>query len=131
MAVSQEDPRTENRVLTFLKHLFQNRNILFIGYSLEELEILEYVIVKARSEPNPHRESRHFIVQGFFSHQEELRQSLKSYYMGSGISLISFSRDQKDWKQLVDVLEEFARLLPASTPQILRKMIDMEHWLDE
>jgi hypothetical protein len=35
-------------VLTSLDYLFSNRTVLFIGYGLDELEILEYVILKAR-----------------------------------------------------------------------------------
>jgi hypothetical protein len=41
---SSNDPQTENPVLTFLSFLFQHRTVLFIGYGLEELEILEYVL---------------------------------------------------------------------------------------
>ena len=43
-----DGPEGENRVLTFLEFLFSEKNVLFIGYGLEELEILEYVIGKAR-----------------------------------------------------------------------------------
>jgi hypothetical protein len=41
------DPQRENRVLTFLDFLFREKTVLFIGYGLDELEILEYVILKA------------------------------------------------------------------------------------
>src|ERR1017187_5797415 len=34
------DAQKENRVLTFLEHLFTQKTALFIGYGLEELEIL-------------------------------------------------------------------------------------------
>ncbi|CAN7357728.1 SIR2 family protein [Rhizobium sp. LjRoot258] len=37
-------PGRENRLLTFLEHLFQRKTVLFVGYGLEELEILEYVV---------------------------------------------------------------------------------------
>ena len=39
-----DDPALENRTLTFLEALFQNKTVLFVGYGLEDLEILEYVI---------------------------------------------------------------------------------------
>jgi SIR2-like domain len=42
------DAARENRTLTFLDHLFANKTVLFVGYGLEDLEILEYVIQKAR-----------------------------------------------------------------------------------
>ena len=126
------DPSRENRVLTFLEYLFDHKTVLFIGYGLEELEILEYVILKARRLPGtPAREARHYILQGFFSHEEALLRSLKSYYLSEcDIQLIPFLRDDKDWDQLLDVLEEFSRSIPASAPLILQKAQEMEDLLN-
>jgi SIR2-like protein len=126
------DAQRENRVLTFLDYLFKEKTVLFIGYGLEELEILEYVILKAgRSNRAVGRESRHYILQGFFSHEETLLRSLKSYYLSEcDIQLIPFLRDDKDWDQLLDVLEEFTRRIPASDPLILQKAQEMEDLLN-
>ncbi len=123
---------TENRVLTFLEYLFKHKTVLFVGYGLEELEILEYVILKARrvSGTGP-SEAKHFILQGFFSHERELMQSLKRYYLEEcGIELLPFLRDHRDWHQLLEVLEAFARLVPASNPIVLQELKEMEDLLD-
>jgi SIR2-like protein len=126
------DPQKENRVLTFLDFLFKNKTVLFIGYGLDELEILEYVILKAgRPAGAPGREPRHYILQGFFSHEEALLRTLKSYYLSEcDIQLIPFRRDDKDWDQLLDVLEDFARRIPASAPLVLQKAQEMEDLLN-
>ena len=124
--------RPENNVLTFLDFLFAEKNILFVGYGLEELEILEYVIGKARfaSEPG-HTEMRHFLLQGFFSHEQELARSLRPYYRECGIELIPFLRDEKDWDQLIDVLEQFAQLAPTGPPLKVQTLKEMEALLDD
>ena len=122
------DPALENRVLTFLENLFnKQKTVLFIGYGLEELEILEYVILKARRiRTSGQLEAKHFLLQGFFSHEKSLMRSLKQYYLREcGIQLIPFLRDQKDWDQLLDVLKEFARLAPASAPMYLQEFKEM------
>ena len=112
-----DGPEGENRVLTFLEFLFSQKTVLFVGYGLEELEILEYVIGKARlMADSGTTEIRHFLLQGFFSHEEELARSLSIYYAECGIKLIPFLRDQKDWDQLMDVLEEYARTHPQALP---------------
>jgi SIR2-like domain len=124
-------PQGENKVLTFLGFLFSEKNILFVGYGLEELEILEYVVVKARLAAEAGRtEMRHFLLQGFFSHEEQLARSLESYYAECGIELIPFLRDQKDWDQLIDILEEYARLAPAGAPLTVQILKEMEALLD-
>jgi hypothetical protein len=126
------DPARENRVLTFLEHLFHHKTVLFIGYGLEELEILEYVVEKAKPPAGTtSREARHYILQGFFSHEQTLLKSMKSYYLGEcGIQLIPFLRDEKDWGQLLEVLEAFAKVIPASTPYVLQKEQEMEDLLN-
>jgi hypothetical protein len=126
------DQNKENRVLTFLDFLFKNKTVVFIGYGLDELEILEYVILKAgRPAGAPGRQPRHYILQGFFSHEEALLQSLKSYYLTEcDIQLIPFRRDERDWDQLLDVLEDFASRIPASDALVLQKKQEMEELLD-
>ena len=119
--------RTENNVLTFLEFLFTERNVLFVGYGLEELEILEYVITKSRLTGEPgHREIRHFLLQGFFSHEHEVARSLVPYYRGCGIELIPFLRDNQDWDQLIDVLGNFGRLAPVGPPLKIQTLKEME-----
>ena len=39
-------------------------------------------------------------------------------------------RDQKDREQLLDVLEHFAREMPASDPMVLQRAQEMEALLD-
>jgi hypothetical protein len=118
----------ENLVLTFLNALFQQRKtVLFIGYGLEELEILEYVIGKARlRQPEGSKQIRHFILHGFFGHEQELRRTLERYYRENGIRLIPFSRDQHDWDQLIDEVEKLAQLMPAAELIKSEKLVEME-----
>lgn len=127
------DPAQENRVLTFLENLFKQKTVLFVGYGLEELEILEYVILKARRiRTSGQLEAKHFLLQGFFSHEKSLMRSLKQYYLREcGIQLIPFLRDQRDWDQLLEVLKEFARLAPASAPMYLQEFKEMGDLLND
>jgi len=121
----------ENRVLTFLDYLFNKKTVLFLGYGLEELEILEYVILKAKNTPTIGGEAKHFIVQGFFSHQADLIRSLQLYFLKEcGIELIPFYRDQKDWDQLLDVAAELAKLVPVSDLMCAQELVEMEDMLD-
>jgi SIR2-like domain len=120
----------ENPVLTFLDALFRTKTVLFIGYGLEELEILEYVILKAKH-LNTRLQPKHFILQGFLSHERELMLSMRRYYRECGIELLPFLRDQRDWDQLIEVLDSFARAVPASSLAVLQELDDMEGLLND
>ncbi|CAA6603839.1 conserved hypothetical protein [Rhodospirillaceae bacterium LM-1] len=123
----------ENYVLTFLHALFQKRKtVLFIGYGLEELEILEYVIGKAdlRQVNDENKQIRHYILQGFFSHEQEIRRTLERYYLENGIQMIPFSRDERDWDQLIEEVEKLADLMPAAEILKTEKLVEMKGMLD-
>lgn len=126
------EAKQENRVLTFLEYLFSHRTVLFVGYGLDELEILEYVLLKAGKRFKVDSgEPRHYILQGFFSHEEVLLRNFRSYYLNEcAVELIPFRRDDKDFSQLLDVLEDFAQKIPGATQLVLQKAQEMEDLLN-
>lgn len=120
----------ENPFLTFLKLLFKTNTVLFIGYSLRELEVLEYVLQKSDLVISEHEtELRHFILQGFFTHELPLARSLEKYFARFGVSLIPYSRDERDWDQLSEVIDALATYLPKGKPLALPKLREMEDLL--
>jgi len=126
------DPSAENPTLTFLEYLFANYTVLFIGYGLEELEILEYVILKAREQHEEENEVRHYLVQGFFSHEQTVVRSMEQYYRREcGIQLIPFLRDQKNHDQLIEVIEHFSKKMPAKEPLLLELGYQLEQLAGE
>lgn len=121
---------SENRFLTFLQTLFRLKNVLFIGYGLNEMEVLEYVIEKGvKKTLKTNEEPRHYVLQGFFSHEIELARSLEGYFRQFGIGLLPFSRDELDWDQLVEVIAYLAREIPPGPPLLLPKRREMEELL--
>ncbi len=117
----------ENPLLTFLQKLFQLKNVFFIGYGLSELEVLEYVIQKGiEKRATTAEEPRHYALQGFFSHEIELARSLDSYFRQFGIGLLPFSRDQRDWSQLAEVINHFATELTPGPVLSLPVRLEME-----
>jgi hypothetical protein len=120
----------ENPFLTFLQTLFQLKNVLFIGYGLNELEVLEYIIQKGFEKlPKSDEVPRHYILQGFFSHELGLAQSLESYFQQFGIGLLPFRRDERNWEQLAEVIDYLAREIPPGPPLALPKRLEMEELL--
>lgn len=126
--VKRGEAKEENHVLRFLEFLFREKTVLFIGYGLEELEILEYVVMKAKvSAGQSTNVARHYLLQGFFSFEDKIYASLRDYFLQEcGIELIPFRRDENDWKQLIHVLEAFAKALPANDELVVQQLAEME-----
>ena len=85
---TDNDP--ENYVLTFLEHLFTHKTVLFVGYGLDELEVLEYIVEKAPTAQESGLQPRHFLLQGFYSHERALMENMRTYYREFGIQIIPF-----------------------------------------
>ena len=105
----------ENQYLTFLQELFNQRTVLFVGYGLEELEILEHIIQKGidrQQGVDQNKALTHYVLQGFFSHQIEMARSMQGYFQSFGISLLPFSLDTREWHGLVNVIEHLNKELP-------------------
>jgi hypothetical protein len=86
----------------FLSMLFANFTVLFIGYSMSEFELLQYML-----EP----QKRHFLLEGYFSFEEMRIKLEKDYYDELNIELVHFNYDRIEHKQLIKVIERWVSIL--------------------
>jgi len=99
---------SNNNIQIFLEELFSNYTVLFLGYGLEEEEILEYVIRKKKNDKN----ISHYRLMGFFSHEEKLYNHLKRYYLNHcNIEIIPFLKDNKNFQQLKEVVMDWIPII--------------------
>jgi hypothetical protein len=122
----------ENKATSFLRSLFKSKTVLFIGYGLDELEILEYIILKSRNEARTGETvPKHYILQPYFSHELEMARHMEAYYSEEcGVSLLPYLRDERDFGQLIDVIEYFAREIPIAATMGVQRRLEMEGLLD-
>ena len=93
----------DETVQVFLGELFEKKTVLFIGYRLEEAEILEHILRRGRTKDTKNR--RRFALMPFFRSQLPLYTMLYGYYAKTfGVHLVGFVRDHKDYKQLEDLM---------------------------
>jgi hypothetical protein len=116
----------ENKLVGFLKHLFKEKVVLFVGYGMGDLEILEHLLIKSANQST----SKHFILQGFFDFQNELVIHMQRYFDQFNVELLPYSRDRSDWDQLIEVLEKFGEKIKPSLPPNIEKIREMKSWID-
>jgi len=93
------------------------------------MEVLEYILQKSNQNPKNKEEPRHYVLQGFFTSDLELARSLELYYYGFGVRLLPFSRDDRDWDQLITVIDYLAGEISPGPPLALSKRFEMEELL--
>jgi len=114
----------------FLTHLFSGKTVLFLGYGLEETEILEYVLKS--SNQTGEAQNRLFILQGFFNAEEPLFEKLQKYYDKSfNAQLIPFPRDHEDYAQQKIIIQKWVEQLDFNDLGLADKLAALEADLDE
>ncbi|WP_070001130.1 SIR2 family protein [Cellulosilyticum sp. I15G10I2] len=98
--------------LEFIEGIFATKTVLFLGYGLNEFELLDHLFTKIGKGDN---RKRYFILEGFCTDYEALRDAKRSYYESLGIELLEYIQDNKGYDEQYDILEKWIKDLTKST----------------
>lgn len=114
----------------FLGKLFQEKTVLFLGYGLEESEILEHIL--RRGDVRETEDRRRFAVQGFFRSQIPLYEALHGYYDKSfGVHLLGFELDHESYSGLATILRTWSAQITVKAPPLVADVQFMEEVLKD
>jgi len=115
-------------VQEFLKYLFEKKTVLFLGYGLEEIEVLEYILRRGKVVPRVGDEpTRRYILQGFFNAEMTLFELLSKYYRESfDTELIGFPKDYKNYHHQVEILAAWSKKLKFGGVALVDEVMAME-----
>ncbi len=116
----------KEKVRTFLEAMLDTRTVVFVGYGLAELEILEYIVRRNRR-ASKDGEPRHFLLYPHRSNEIKQTEYLKDFYRHEcGVEVIEYCIDDKGFSEVVDLLKFWRPLLEVKEPNIL----DLQAYLD-
>lgn len=107
------DRYNDARFQTFLRKIFSEKVILFIGYGLNEFEVLDFLIAKSRGYSLP--EAKHFILLPYYRGEETLLEYEEHYFSQFGISVIPYLKDEKGYGQIYDIVKKWNRDITLQT----------------
>ena len=97
---------TDSSFIEFLKDVFKKYTVLFIGYGLAEFELLDYIM---KNSPLRDKEiPDHYILQAYNSFERKISECDALYYKELNVNLVSFSKDENGYKQLIDIINNWA-----------------------
>jgi hypothetical protein len=109
------DRDDENRVLTLLRALFRDKCVLFVGYGMSEMEILEYAVQKGQSRVAKGASPGHFVLFGFDKDDTTKGDLMDEYFASFGIGLLRYPIEGTH-HPIADVLERMAETMPLREP---------------
>lgn len=95
----------------FLAKLFSEKVVLFIGYGLEEYEILEFMAQSIHNKTS----LQHYMLSPFFEEESNIVRLHKLYYAQLGINLIPYSISRLGYSQLFYILDEWSKIIQSYT----------------
>lgn len=115
-------------VQEFLAGLFDKKTVLFLGYGLEEAEILEHIL--RRGAVKASKDRRRFSLQGFYQSQQPLYENLHNYYEKSfGVHLLGFTRDHQDYGCLEGLMKSWVGQIDIRKPPLVNDIDLMDEVL--
>lgn len=115
MIVSNEDYikrywSGENSFKNFIKNIFDNYNVIFLGYSLQELEILNYLF-EGENGKLERTEKKRLLLLGCFDYEKSKLQFLNEYYYKNyAIKICPFSISKNGYKSLNDIIKVISNI---------------------
>jgi hypothetical protein len=106
------DHYSTGEVQEFLRYLFEKKTVLFLGYGLDEIEVLEYILRRGGGGFVSEGRIRRYMLQGFFNTEKGLYDLLRDYYKDSfATELIPFPKDHKEYAQQTEILAAWSKTL--------------------
>ena len=91
--------------IDFLKAVFHEDNtIVFIGYGLNEFELIDYIMTKVGSVSSPNRKI--YVLHGFCENDDILFRAKQAYFSALNIELIPYDQSHRGYDALIDTLKE-------------------------
>lgn len=104
----------DSKPAVLVEEIFKSYTVLFVGYGLEEFEILEFMISKSQTIKD---ELKHFMLYPIFGKEVNLLRFQRRYYADLGIHLIPYLIDENGYEQLATIFHQWAKQIgPISRP---------------
>jgi len=112
----------------FLQRIFRTYSIVFLGYGLEEFEILDFLMEKF-SEENSQR--NHWILLPYYESEGYLKDYDEGYFSPLGINVVGYKKDDEGYRQLYKVIKKWNNEIKQISKQEYRKQTKMESLVDK
>lgn len=101
--------QNQPEVSVFLDQVFNSSYVvLFMGYGLEEFEILEYMLSKTK---NPSHTMSHYMLFPTNKEKQKMTDLYGKYYSSFGVELIPYDTSENRYDRLIHIIDEWSKVL--------------------
>jgi hypothetical protein len=119
------------RVQSFLSAMFKNYTVLFVGYGLAELEVLDHIIRSNESVSTGTVEPRHFLLYAYRSTESVQTQFIDHFFRDQcGVRVIKYCIDAKGFQEVVEVIKGWSSELDVRDPTTLDLQAHLDRYIN-
>ncbi|MFA4843948.1 MAG: SIR2 family protein [Candidatus Margulisiibacteriota bacterium] len=105
-----------DQIQQFLRRIFSGDfTVLFIGYSMSEIEVLDYILLKGKGSSKEHIVGNYLLLP-FFEAEKAMLKHERCYFSQLNTMVIPYAIDKKGYEQLYDVIESWEREINIASP---------------
>lgn len=109
----------------FLREIFSNNVILFIGYGLNEYEVLDFLVTKSGiSVPEL---PKHFILRPYYSGEETFLEFEEHYFAQLGVRVIPYNKDERGHIQLFYIIQKWKTEINQTTQFLINTFDELRN----
>jgi hypothetical protein len=108
----------------FLKSIFAKYTVLFVGYGMEEFELLDFLMSKYK--PGDKIELKHYILKSFKDGKERTLRFEEYYYNSMGVYVIPYHISDNTYRELYDVIQAWNREINQTTKYLHESFSGLE-----
>lgn len=94
----------------FLADIFAQYVVLFVGYGLNEFELLDYMFKSTRGNSR-----KHFFLKDYFKHEVKIYEFEQMYFEKLGVTLIPYSKNEKGFNQVKEIVSSWVNEMKDQT----------------
>jgi hypothetical protein len=103
-------------IRAFLEEVFNRYTVLFIGYGMNELDLLEFLILRSDHRSTTRTpEAKHFLLWPYYRTEESILACHRLYYQDMDIQVLPYAKDDAGYNQLIKVVEQWAAEIRSVT----------------
>ena len=120
----------DKRVQAFLSDMFRNYTVLFVGYGLAELEVLDHIIRSNESLSSGKAEPRHFLLYAHRSSESAQTEFIERFFKGHcGVQVIRYCIDAAGYREVVEVFRSWVSQLDVRDPNLLELQAQIDRYV--
>lgn len=105
-------------IRNLVTHLFNSKTVVFIGYGLNDVELLEHIFRHVENGYS-NKPASLFVIDGFFSHEKIVFEHLRSYYKDSlNVELLGYCKDRDNYERLDTIIEKWSQEIRIGHPPL-------------